>query len=416
MAGPVGGIKVVELSHEHVAWAGKLLADMGADVVVVEPPGGSPQRRFGPHLDDQAGPERSLWWWHYNTGKRSIVADLAVSSDRTRVVDLILGADVLLEAEPPGSLEALGLGWGDLTILAPRLLVVSVTPFGKRSPRSAEPGSELTLMAESGPVWSCGYDDHELPPVRGGGNQGWQTASLWAVISLLVALLERDRSGAGQHIDVSISAANNVSTEMATYGWLASRQEMRRQTGRHAAPEPTTPTQVRCRDGRYATVGPPAMEGRAFAAVLLLLERLGLREEFPLTYLLELGSLIERITLADIQADPMVGEIVSAGRASVTFLAERLDAYQFFYETQQIGIATGVVYTPGEAMRDPNVLDRGFPTLVEHPDLGRSFTYPGAPYRFGSTPWATSRAPVLGEHQEMLTSGFIDRRGREAPR
>jgi benzylsuccinate CoA-transferase BbsE subunit len=409
--GPIEGIKVVELSHEHVAWAGKLLADMGARVVVVEPPGGSSQRRFGPHLDDRPGPERSLWWWHYNTGKRSVVADLAAAADRRHVVELVRGADVLLEAEPPGSLEGLGLGWGDLSVLAPRLVVVSVTPFGKRSVRSAEPGTELTLMAESGPVWSCGYDDHELPPVRGGGNQGWQTASHWAVISLLVALLEREQSGAGQHVDVSISAANNVTTEMATYGWLASRQEMRRQTGRHASPEPTTPTQVRCRDGRYATVGPPAMDGRTFAAIVRLLEKLGLRDDFPLTYLLEQGSQIERITLADTRADPMAAEIVAAGRASVSFLAEALDAQQFFYETQSIGIATGVIYAPGEAMKDPSVVDRAFPTQVEHPDLGRTFTYPGAPYRFGSTPWTTSRAPALGEHQEMLGNGFTERGG-----
>ena len=74
--GPLDGVKVVELTHEHVAWAGKLVADLGADVVVVEPPGGSAQRSYGPFLDDVPGPERSLWWWHYNTSKRSVVADL----------------------------------------------------------------------------------------------------------------------------------------------------------------------------------------------------------------------------------------------------------------------------------------------------------------------------------------------------
>ena len=82
--GPLDGIKVVELTHEHVAWAGKLVADLGADVVVVEPPGGSAQRQLGPFLDDVPGPERSLWWWHYNTSKRSVVADLAVDRDRVR--------------------------------------------------------------------------------------------------------------------------------------------------------------------------------------------------------------------------------------------------------------------------------------------------------------------------------------------
>ena len=80
--GPLAGLRVVELSHEHVAFAGKLLADLGADVTVVEPPGGSAQRTYGPFLDDEPGPERSLWWWHYNTSKRSVVADLTTLTTR----------------------------------------------------------------------------------------------------------------------------------------------------------------------------------------------------------------------------------------------------------------------------------------------------------------------------------------------
>ena len=136
--------------------------------------------------------------------------------------------------------------------------------------------------------------------------------------------------------------------------------------------------------------------------MLDLLDRLGLRDEFPMTSLLELGAERERLNFADIATDPMVAEIFVAARDVVWFLAEHLDAYDFFFETQSIGIATGVVYTPGEAMHDPNVEARGFPTEVEHPELDRTFLYPGPPYRFGATPWATRRAPPLGEHQDRL--------------
>src|SRR4029077_1037791 len=90
-SGPLAGVSVVELSHEHVAFAGKLLADMGAEVTVVEPIGGSPQRAYGPFLDGEPGPERSLWWWHYNTSKRGVVADLLADGDRIRA--LVAGAD-----------------------------------------------------------------------------------------------------------------------------------------------------------------------------------------------------------------------------------------------------------------------------------------------------------------------------------
>ncbi len=400
MSGPLAGLRVVELAHEHIAWAGKLMADLGADVVVVEPPGGSDQRRWGPFLDDEPGPGRSLWWWHYNTSKYGVVADLDL--DRDRLARLVAEADVFLEGERPGRLAGIGLGWEQLSAANPRLVMVSITPFGQESPRSAEPVTDLTLMAEGGPVWSCGYDDHQLPPVRGGGNQGFQTAGNWAMMALLVGLLHRESTGAGQHIDVSMFAANNVTTEMASYGWLACQAEMRRQTGRHAAPAPTAPTQVRCRDGRYATTGVPPSTPQAFARVLDLLDRLGIRDEFPMTYMLELGAQRERFSFADIPTDPIVAEIFVAARDVITFLAERLDAYDFFFETQNIGIATGAIYTPGEAMHDPNAEARGFPTEVEHAELGRTFIYPGPMYRFGATPWATRRAPTLGEHQDRL--------------
>ncbi len=215
--GPLQGVRVVELADERVAWAGKLLADLGAEVAVIEPPGGARQRFLGPFLEDEPGLERSLAWWHNNTGKHSVVADL--EADRDRVADLVGRSDVLLEAEMPGYLDTLGLGWSQLSESHPHLIMASVTPFGQNSARSAEPATDLTLMAESGPVWSCGYDDHRLPPVRGGGNQGYQTACHWAVTGLLVALLERERSGRGQYVDVNMSAANNVTTEMASYGW-----------------------------------------------------------------------------------------------------------------------------------------------------------------------------------------------------
>src|SRR5206468_2663339 len=107
MSGALSGLRVVELASEHAAWAGKLLGDLGADVIVVEPPGGHPSRAYGPFLDDEAGPERSLFWWTYNTSKRSVVLDLERGDDATRFRDLVATADIVLEGEPPGRLTAL---------------------------------------------------------------------------------------------------------------------------------------------------------------------------------------------------------------------------------------------------------------------------------------------------------------------
>ena len=110
--------------------------------------------------------------------------------------------------EPPGVLDAAGLDWTAVSAANPRLVMVSITPFGPVVARGRTSRStDLTLLAEAGPVWSCGYDDHSLPPVRGGGNQGFHTAWHWAVMSVLVALLDREETGQGQHIDVSMHAA-----------------------------------------------------------------------------------------------------------------------------------------------------------------------------------------------------------------
>ena len=414
--GPLTGVRVVELSHELVAWAGKLLADLGADVVVVEPPGGSHLRTWGPFVDDEPDPERSLWWWHYNTSKRGVVAAL----DDPALRALVAGADVFLVAEPVGRLAAAGLDWPQLSAELPGLVMTSVRPFGRHSARDDEPCTDLTILAQGGPVWMCGYDDHALPPVRGGGNQGFHTASHFAVLSTLVALLHRDRPGGGpgdsdsgsgvgggQLVDVSAHAAANVTTEVGTYGYLATGFEVVRQTGRHAGPALSLPTQFRCADGRYVNAGLVPRKGADFAAMLRWLDDVGLRDEFPQSGLLELGTEWGVVQVSDIMNDPLTQEVYAASRAAQQFVAERIDAYRYFTTSQRNGLTAGIVYAPEEVLDDPHFVARGWPTPVEHPELGRTVTYPGQPYRFTATPWAISRrAPLLGEHQSLLTTGW----------
>jgi crotonobetainyl-CoA:carnitine CoA-transferase CaiB-like acyl-CoA transferase len=403
VTGPLTGLSVVELTSEATAWAAKLLADLGADVVVVEPPGGSPQRRYGPWLDDQPSTEGSLWWWHYNTAKRSVVLDLEDAADRARFVDLVAQTDILLEGEPVGRLEQHAVDYDDLRTVNPLLIHVSVTAYGRTTPSRYLASTDLTALAAGGPVWSCGYDDHSLPPVRGGGNQAFHTASHWAVQAGLVALFDRDATGVGQFIDVSMHAACNVTTEMAAYGWLATGAEVQRQTGRHAAPNRSMATQVRCADGRYVNTGVLPRSPRDFAALVAWLESLGLREEFPLTFLLEMGAALDVVDLGTVEEDAMLAEIMGAARDVARFLCERLDSYEVFVGYQSRGMAAGVVYSPDEAIADPHLRARGFLVEVAHPELGRRFAYPGVPYRFSHTPCAVpTRAPTLGEHQALL--------------
>ncbi len=392
--GPLAGLRVVELAHEFCAFAGRLLADAGAEVILVEPPGGSAQRTHAPFADDEPGLERSLSFWAENTSKASVVAALDEPEDVEFFRRLVAGADVLLEAETPGRLEALGLDYDDLVLDNPDLVHVSITPFGRDG--GNHPVTDLTILARGGPMWSSGYDDHELPPVRGRGNQGIRIAAHFAVMSTMTALLGRRRHG-GQFIDVSMVAAANVTTEFASYGWLAGQQTVQRQTGRHATPNPTEATQVQCADGRFLNTGVPPRRPAEFESLLKWIRELGLEDEFELSAIIELGAGYEYLSLQLIAEDPLVGEIFQAGREAMHYIASKLSAHDTFVGFQQRGIACGIVWSPDEVMSDPHFVERGFPTEVHQPQLDRSVLYPGPAIRFTASPMRISHpAPALG--------------------
>ena len=153
----------------------------------------------------------------------------------------------------------------------------------------------------------------------------------------LTAVLAREVTGRGQHVDVSMHAACNVTTEMGTYGYLAGHETVLRQTGRHAMPTISMPTQMRCADGRYVTTGFPPRSQRDFESLLEWIETLGYRDEFPETMLLDLA--IERggVSIAEMSTDDLARDIFGAGREALNFIAERIPAHDFFIGGQTRG-------------------------------------------------------------------------------
>ena len=415
-APPLKGIKVVEIASEAGAYAGKLLGDAGADVALVEPPGGHATRSFAPFVDDQPHADRSLHFWTNNTSKRSITLDLDKPAARDAFRRLVKEADLLVEAEAPGRMAALGLDYPDLKDINPRLIMVSITPYGRSGPRAADQATDLTLMAGGGIAWNAGYDDHGYPPIRGGGGQGYYAGCHFAVMSALAALLYRDAAGPGsdgggrgQHIDVNLHAACNVTTEAGSYSYLVANQTVQRQTGRHAAVLKTAPVQLRCADGVYIASGPPPRRQEQYAALLQWLTEAGLAEEFPGTAALKKATTMADVNFGSRDPGPEGRAIVDAARDGLTFIASKLKGYDFFIGAQDRGFQCGIIYTPDEALRDPHFAARDFPTPVEHPELGRTITYAGAPYRMTGSPVRISRRPPLvGEHTEevLRESGF----------
>ena len=397
------GIRIIELAHERISWAGKLMGDMGADVILVEPEAGEVSRSYPPFLDDQPGEDRSLYFWHYNTSKRSVLLNLEQNSWEFK--KLIKTADILIEGEHTNRLSELELDYPEISKLNQKLINIAITPYGLKNPLSDAPATDLTIMAAGGPPWSCGYDDHDLPAVRGWGNQSYHTACHFATMSALTALLYRGRTGRGQFIDVSMTAALNVTTEAASYSWLVNQSTVQRQTGRHASVNPTGETQIRCADGKWANTGVPPRFPDEFRKLHKWVKELGLDDQFPESVFLEMGANWEgQFDLSQIGTDDTITAIFAAGREGLKLIAASIDAYDFFVGCQNVGLAVGIVNSPEEAFEDPHFRERGFQVQVEHEDLGRHITYPGAPFNLPKAPWSISRRPPSrGEHtQEVL--------------
>ena len=399
--GALADVRVLEIGGELGAWCGKMLGDMGADVIKIEPPAGDPTRAYEPFYRGEPHPDRSLFFWHYNTSKRGATLDLETGRGRGIFRELAARADVVVDSSPPGYLDSLGVGYAELSSANPGIIAASITPFGQSGPYSDWASTDLTALAFGGPVWSCGYDDHAIPPVRGGGNQSFQTVGHFAVMGIMTALIHRQFTGAGQSIDANMHAALNVTTEGATLNWLAAGETVQRQTGRHAAVAPSADGQVLCRDGRYVNVGIGARTEEQWLHLLAWLEEEGLIDD-----LAEFLNRPTREAMRRGDAEALEHQRRVAG--VMRELAARTDADALFKRAQSLGFQWGIVNAPEDVLADPHFQARGFPTEVEHPELGETFIYAGAPYDLPKARWAIRRrAPLLGEHNEELYIGEL---------
>lgn len=391
----------MEISDQFTPVGGRVLAELGAEVIVVEPPQGSPHRLRPPFVDEEPGVDRSLRWWSQNVGKRSVTVDVQSESGVNTLRRLIRGADIVIAG---GDRLTGGITYRETAANDPGLIWVSVTPFGLGSVRAEHPATDLTVLAGGGPVWNCGYDDHSIPPMRGSGDQASNIGGMYAAIGALIALSHRDHTGIGQLIDVNVTAACNVTCEQTTYHWLVNQAVCVRQTGRHAYPTPSSEVQVLCADGHYATTGVLPRKPEEFTRMVAWLTELDLIEELPETVFLEMAAARSTpVDIASIGEDDETTAIMSAAREAIRLIASRMPAKEFFIASQQRGFPAGAILPPDEAFDDEHMVARGMHVPVEHSELGRTVVYPGVPYAFSASPTeGPSRAPMRGEHNTLL--------------
>jgi crotonobetainyl-CoA:carnitine CoA-transferase CaiB-like acyl-CoA transferase len=403
--GPLAGLQVIEIGGENGQWAGKLLADMGAAVVKVEPPGGDAARRVGPFAGDVPDPNRSLFFWAANTNKRGVTLSLAHPDGPPILRRLATSADILLESLPPGTLADHGLAPEGLIEQHPGLIVASVTPFGQTGPWKDFAASDLTQMALGGPMACCGYDESDIPgapPIRPDGHHAAAMAGVYAANAVLAALLEREHSGAGQWIDLSVHEACAATTEGAFPQWEYLGQIVLRQTGRHAQPVYTQPWQHHCTDGRYINLmgGGIPRNPTSWRPLIGWMAEKGLARDLE-------DPRYEQtmyVPIAERRTNPDVIHVTETLHAFV----RSLPAEEVYRGGQAARLPYGIIRSPEENLADPHWADRGFFRQVEHPETGASYPYPGPPYRFTRTPGGPRhRAPLLGEHNVAVYCGEL---------
>jgi crotonobetainyl-CoA:carnitine CoA-transferase CaiB-like acyl-CoA transferase len=376
-------------------YCGKLLADLGADVVKVEPPAGDPMRRLGPFYPETPGTsqgERSLYWWHYNTSKRGITLDIETAEGQRLFRRLAAEADIVLESFTPGYLDGLGLGWEALHALNTRLILTSVTPFGQTGPYARFKGADIIGQAMGGVMNQVGFPDR--PPYVIGVEMAYFTVSTLAADGTMFAVLGRDNGGDGQHVDVSMQEAVALGTGSATtYYDILGRVVHRGRFGL-SGDVPFRNTYP-CKDGWVFVF--VAVVGTTMEALRGLID-----EKAP-----------------DLEFDPNWCDLQKLRGNRPEMAKFQALLYRFFaryngrellemaFDREPPVFVMPIEHADG-MLQSPQLQERGFFVEVEHPELGRNVTYPGAPYVLPESPWHLSRrAPLIGEHNVEVYRGWL---------
>jgi crotonobetainyl-CoA:carnitine CoA-transferase CaiB-like acyl-CoA transferase len=405
--GMLAGVRVVEIGDELGAYTGLLLGGLGADVVKIEPPEGCTTRHFGPFVDDVPDTEKSLFFWNYNRGKRSLVADLTRGGD-AMIERLIAGTDVLLDSTNGSLHAALGIDRFKLVEKYPRLIQARITPFGDEGPWAGFKGSDLVHLALGGIMMNCGYDpdpsgEFDLPPIA---PQLWHSLHIAGeqfAVAIAAALVHRNMSGNGQDLSCAVHHAVSINTELDLMNWVMRRAPLYRQTCRHAAEVPWhTPNISHTKDGRWMMA--QLLGSRDQAQVVPFLEKYGMA-----------ADLVASVMTAEMSAREVPGSGSSDERqAHVLDVIQRFTR-SFRYdnlpwrEAQEAGLLWAPLRKPHENAEDEHWLTRATFSEVEHPELGRSFRYVTSKWVSSATEWKVGRrAPLLGEDANMILEAWAD--------
>jgi CoA:oxalate CoA-transferase len=380
--GALEGLHVLEYCQMVSGpYCGKLLADLGAEVIKVEePPSGDSARQRGPFPGDVPDAEKSGLFLYLNTNKLGVTLNLQKEAGRSIFRELVRDFDILIEDAAPGSMEQLGLGYDDLSAVNPGLIVTSITPYGQGGPYRDYKSYHLNLYHVSGhsSFVYVATTEKRGPPVVAGGMVGEYDAGLTAAVATLGAALGRMESGEGQHVDISKYEAL-VGLERVEVNHFANNPGPRRWPGMIGGLVP-------CKDGYVVITA--AQDHQWHALVELMGNPAWAQEE-------KCRDEFSRSKHRD-EIQPRILEWMS-----------QHDKEEIYRRGQELSVPMGPVRTVPEILGWEQARQRGFFTELDHPRAGR-LTYPTAAYQLAEGPRSGERAaPLLGQHNEEYYCGRL---------
>ena len=366
------GFRALDLTGLSGQLCGRILADLGMEVIKIEPPGGDPVRRLGAGIE-AGGDSLNFIFAHLNANKASLVLDLHKVQGRAEFLRLVESADVVIESFAPGVMEGLGLGYEKLATINSRLVMASITGFGQEGPRKNYLATDLVALAMGGLLYVSG--DPSLPPCRAPETQAYYFGSLYAAVGILAALYRRGRCGRGDHVDVSMQEALATQEHFIRL-YANEHQIVTRQGSQHGS---VAPARIfPCKDG-YVYVYITRQHWKPF---------LGIWKDHP----------------AEFDAPEWQNNLYR--RAHAEKINESVEAFTRQYTRAQLtdlfqahGLPCTPVNTPGDFVRDEQVRTRRFVAGVEYPGIGK-IEQPAAPFLIDDQRPAVRPAPRLGTWQE----------------
>ncbi len=386
--------RVLDLAGDLGFLCGKILGDLGADVIKVEPPGGDPARRIGPYYHDEPDPEKSLYWFAYNNNKRGVTLDITAAAGRDLLLRLVKSADFMIETFQPGYLSSLGLSYEKLAAVNPRLIQVSISPYGQTGPYSGYLATDLEVMAMAGAMSLAGERDGA--PMRVTVPQAPMWVGSEACMGALTALYQRAVTGVGQQVDVSAQVAVISSISHAPAFWDLNQVNPLRE-GVFLSGRSVTGARMRlfwpCKDGwvNFAIYGGVAGI-RTNLALVEWMDGYGMAPAF-----------MKEKNWRAFDATKVTQAEVDELEHHIGGFFKQLTKAEFLEGVTQREMLGYPVSAASDIVADDQLAAREFWQEVRHPELGVNIRYPGAFARFSQGDCQIRRrAPLIGEHNRAI--------------